>query len=333
MISRGRPKAGVELSENERSKLATMAAPTGLTDAPRSGAPRTITDAKVERVITLTLERKPAHATQWSTRSLAQRCGLAHDAVHRIWRAFGLKPRRQETFQLSNDPLIVERCAMSPGFILSHRRAPSWSASMRRARAKRWNARRLSCHSVPAGPNAPRTTTSGTARSRCLRPSMCRPARSAVVASLATPSITSSAPLKQIDQSVPAGLALHLVLDNYAAHQAPAVRRWPPRHPRFHRHFIPTHSSWLNQVERWFAKITNESIRRGSFRSVPHLRQTFLDHIAARSRAPKQFVCTASAELIRGKVPIYAANLPDGTPAGSDLPRQLVDFHDRSARM
>ena len=91
----------------------------GLTDAPRSGAPRTITDAKVERVVTLTLERKPTHATQWSTRSLAKRCGLTHDAVHRIWRAFGLKPHRQETFQLSTDPFFVEKVRDVVGLYLA----------------------------------------------------------------------------------------------------------------------------------------------------------------------------------------------------------------------
>jgi transposase len=108
--------------------------------------------------------------------------------------------------------------------------------------------------------------------------------------------------LKQIDASTPVGLDLHLVLDNYATHKAPAVARWLARHPRFHLHFIPTHSSWLNQVERWFAKITNEAIRRGSLRSVPHLRQTILDYIAAHNRRPAPFVWTASADLILGKV-------------------------------
>ena len=168
MISRGRPRQRLELSEDERSKLTTLAdrpksaqalalrarivlrcaaghsnttvareqrvtvqtvgkwrrrflclRVAGLTDAPRSGAPRTITDAKVERVVTLTLERKPAHATQWSTRSLAKRCGLTHDAVHRIWRAFGLKPHRQEAFQLSTDPFFVEKVRDIVGLYLN----------------------------------------------------------------------------------------------------------------------------------------------------------------------------------------------------------------------
>jgi len=102
--------------------------------------------------------------------------------------------------------------------------------------------------------------------------------------------------------ATPPKLALHLVLDNYATHKTPAVRRWLVRHPRFHLHFIPTHSSWLNQIERWFAKITTQAIRRGSFYSVPHLRQTIFDYIAANNRHPRPFLWTAPADLILGKV-------------------------------
>jgi len=108
--------------------------------------------------------------------------------------------------------------------------------------------------------------------------------------------------LRDINAATSADLDLHLVLDNYATHKTPAVRRWLARHPRFHLHFIPTHSSWLNQIERWFAKITNQAIRRGSFRSVQHLRQTIRLYIAANNQDPKPFVWTASASLILGKV-------------------------------
>ena len=108
--------------------------------------------------------------------------------------------------------------------------------------------------------------------------------------------------LKQIDESVPAGLDLHLVLDNYAAHKAPAVRRWLARHPRFHLHFIPTHSSWLNQVERWFAKITEQRLRRSAFHSVADSEKAIRQYLELNNQNPTPFVWTASADLILGKV-------------------------------
>ena len=351
MISRGRPKAEVELSEDERSKLTTLTARpksaqalaqrarivlrcaegvsntqvarelrvtvqtvgkwrrrflrlrlTGLTDAPRSGAPRTITDAKVERVVTLTLERKPAHATQWSTRSLAKRCGLTHDAVHRIWRAFGLKPHRQESFQPSTDPFFVEKVRDVVGLYLQ---PPEGALVLCVDEKSQCQALERSQPILPLGPGRAERATHDYFRHGTVSLFAALDVTTGEVIGRCQSRHTQRhfvSFLKQIDESMPAGLDLHLVLDNYAAHKAPAVRRWLARHPRFHLHFIPTHSSWLNQVERWFAKITNEAIRRGSFRSVPHLRQTILDYIAANNRAPKPFVWTASADLILGKV-------------------------------
>lgn len=351
MIQRGRPKTELELSEEERGKLATLAARpksaqalalrarivlrcaaglnntavareqrvtvqtvgkwrrrflrlrlAGLTDAPRSGAPRTISDAKVERVITMTLECKPAHATQWSTRSLAKRCGLTHDAVHRIWRAFGLKPHRQESFQLSTDPFFVEKVRDVVGLYLN---PPDGALVLCVDEKSQCQALERSQPILPLGPGRAERATHDYFRHGTVSLFAALDVKTGQVIGRCQSRHTQHhfvSFLKQIDESVPASVNLHLVLDNYAAHKAPAVRRWLARHPRFHLHFIPTHSSWLNQVERWFAKITNDAIRRGNFHSVPHLRQTILDYIAAHNRQPKPFVWTASADLILGKV-------------------------------
>ena len=282
----------------------------GLTDAPRTGAPRQITDTQVEHVLTTTLERKPAQATHWSTRSLAKHCGLTHDAVHRIWRAFGLQPHRQESYQLSTDPFFVEKVRDVVGLYLQ---PPQGALVLCVDEKSQCQALERSQPILPLGPGRPTRATHDYFRHGTVSLFAALDIKSGKVIGQCQARHTQHqfvGFLKQIDASVPAALALHLVLDNYAAHKAPAVRRWLARHPRFHLHFIPTHSSWLNQVERWFAKITTEAIRRGNFRSVPHLRQTILDYITANNREPTPFVWTASADLILSKVAHLCSELP-----------------------
>ena len=274
----------------------------GLDDRARSGAPRSISDAKIERVVTLTLESKPKHATHWSTRSMAKRCGLTHDAIHRIWKAFGLQPHREEKFQLSTDPFFIEKVRDVVGLYMN---PPNHALVLCVDEKSQCQALERSQPVLPLGPNRPERQTHDYFRHGTVSLFAALDVKTGQVIGQCASRHTHRQFLnflKQIDQATPAGKDLHLVLDNYATHKTPAVRRWLVRHPRFHLHFIPTHSSWLNQVERWFAKITNDAIRRGNFLSVAQLRQTILDYINAHNRDPQPFTWTASADMILGKV-------------------------------
>ena len=351
MIIRGRPKAELVLSNEERERLTALAARrksaqalalrarivlrcaeglsntavaktervtgatvgkwrarfvqqrlAGLDDNARSGAPRTLTDAHVERVITRTLESKPKHATHWSTRSMAKRCGLTHDAVHRIWKAFGLQPHREQICQLSTDPFFIDKVRDVVGLYLN---PPAQALVLCVDEKSQCQALERSQPLLPLRPSQPERHTHDYFRHGTVSLFAALDVQTGKIIGQCQARHTQRQFLdflKRIDAATPAELALHLVLDNYATHKTPAVRRWLVRHPRFHLHFIPTHSSWLNQVERWFAKITTEAIRRGSFRSVPHLRQTIMDYISANNRQPQPFSWTASADLILGKV-------------------------------
>jgi transposase len=351
MITRGRPKAELVLSDEERGRLTALAARrksaqalaqrarivlrcaeglsnravadvervntetvgkwrarfvarrlAGLDDAARSGAPRKITDAHVERVITRTLESKPKHATHWSTRSMAKRCGLTHDAVHRIWKAFGLQPHREQTCQLSTDPFFIDKVRDVVGLYLH---PPERALVLCVDEKSQCQALERSQPMLPLAPGRLERHTHDYFRHGTVSLFAALDVQTGKIIGHCQARHTQRQFvdfLKRIDSATPSDLALHLVLDNYATHKTPAVQRWLVRHPRFHLHFIPTHSSWLNQVERWFAKITTEAIRRASFRSVPHLRQTIMDYIAATNRDPQPFTWTASADLILGRV-------------------------------
>ena len=282
----------------------------GLDDAPRSGAPRTLTDAQIERVVTLTLERKPDHATHWSTRSLARKCGLTHDAVHRIWKAFSLQPHRQQTFQLSTDPFFVQKVRDVVGLYLH---PPDHALVLCVDEKSQCQALERSQPLLPLGPSRPERATHDYFRHGTVSLFAALDIKTGEVIGQCHSRHTQRQFLnflQCIQNTVPSEQAVHLVLDNYATHKTPAVKRWLARHPRFHLHFIPTHSSWLNQIERWFARITTELIRRGSFRSVPHLRQAMLDYIQAHNQQPKPFVWTAPADLILGKVAHSCSELP-----------------------
>lgn len=281
----------------------------GIFDLPRSGAPRTISDEQVAEVIRLTLETKPQNATHWSTRSMATRCGLSNESISRIWRTFGLQPHRTELFQLSTDPLFVEKVRDVVGLYVS---PPQNALVLCVDEKSQIQALERSQPVLPLSPHQPERHTSDYFRHGTL----------SLFAALdvATGEVFAKcqkrhrqqeflAFLKQLERTTPAHLDIHMVLDNYAAHKTPSVRRWIARHPRWHLHFIPTHSSWLNQVERFFAKITLEQIRRGSFRSVNQLRDCILDYIKLHNQNSKPFRWTASADLILGKVEYLCKSL------------------------
>jgi transposase len=276
----------------------------GLTDEPRPGPPRTITDARVEEVVTATLESKPTDATHWSTRGMARHTGLTQTAISRIWRAFGLKPHRADTFKLSADPYFVEKVRDVVGLYLD----PPDRAVVLSVDEK--SGTQALDRTQPVLPLTPGQAERGT--HDCVRHGT-----TSLFAALdvATGKVIGTCQrrhrhqefvkfLADIDAAVPAedGVTVHLVMDNYATHKTPAVRRWLARHPRFVVHFTPTSASWLNQVERFFAEITEKRIRRGVFRSVQELEQAIEAYLAEHNRNPKPFKWTATADLILRRV-------------------------------
>ena len=275
-----------------------------LGDAPRSGQPRKLTDARVEAVITRTLETRPKNATHWSTRTMAAASGLNQNAIVRIWRAFGLKPHLQENFKFSTDAFFVEKVRDIVGLYLN---PPEQTRAVVLCVDEKSQVQALD-RSQPVLPMRP-----GQAERRTH--DYYRHGTTSLFAALdiATGEVIGHCQkrhrqqefvrfLDRIERTVPGGLEVHLVLDNYATHKTPKVAAWFKKHPRYHLHFTPTSSSWLNQVERWFAKITQQRIRRGVFKSVDELIRAIDDYIAANNRAPKPFVWTATAELILDRV-------------------------------
>jgi transposase len=276
----------------------------GLVDDPRPGAPRTVTDAEVERVVTRTLEIKPAAATHWSTRGMAKATGMSQSAISRIWRAFGLKPHRADTFKLSTDPYFVEKVRDVVGLYL----APPEKAIVLSVDEK--SQVQALDRTQPLLPMTPGQAERGTH-------DYVRHGTTSLFAALnvASGQVIGKCHrrhrhqefvkfLDHLDATLTKepGVSIHIVLDNYATHKTPAVKRWFLRHPDYHLHFIPTSSSWLNQVERFFAEITEKRIRRGVFRSVPALEQAIADYLAAHNADPKPFAWVADADSILDRI-------------------------------
>jgi transposase len=283
----------------------------GLADEPRPGAPRTITDEKVEAAVTRTLESRPANATHWSTRSLARDLGLSQTAVSRIWRAFGLKPHRRSSFKLSTDPFFVEKVRDIVGLYVA---PPDRAIVLCVDEKSQVQALDRTQPIQPLLPGRPETASHDYVRH----------GTTSLFAALevATGRVIGTCHrrhrhqeflnfLDHLDATLARepGTAVHVVMDNYGTHKHPRVRGWFVRHPAFVPHFTPTSSSWLNQVERFFAQITERRIRRGSFRSVAELEQAIEGYLRAHNRNPRPFVWTKSADLILGKVRKLAERL------------------------
>src|SRR6266850_2497988 len=368
----------------------------GIFDLPRSGAPRKISDEKIAEVVRLTLETKPKQATHWSTRSLALRCGLSNERIHRIWKTFGLQPHRSETFQLSTDPLFVEKvCKWRRRFArhgLVGLRDDSRAGRPARVSATVLNTvltkvtqplkgrARWSCRSMAKQAGISKSWVQQLWYRNDLKPHQTRtfklsndqqfeqkfwdivglylsPPQQAVVLCCDEKSqcqaLERSQPglplgqgqvatrthdyyrhgtltlfaaldylegkvlahstqrhrhqewiqfLRTIDQEVPSELEVHLILDNYATHKTPQVRRWLKRHPRFHLHFTPTSSSWLNLVERFFRDLSQDVVLPGSFGSVQELKEAIFGYLDERNLAPKRYVWKAKGEEILAKI-------------------------------
>jgi len=278
-----------------------------LWDEPRPGAPRQIGDEKVQQVIELTLQTKPNAATHWSTRLMAQKLGLSQSAVSRIWRAFGLKPHRHETFQISTDPFFIEKVRDIVGLYLS---PPANALVLCVDEKSQIQALNRTQPVLPMRPGQVERRT----------PEYQRNGTTSLFAALdvATGNVIGQcfrrhraaefkSFLDQVDSVVPAGLEVHLILDNYSTHKTAAVKRWLQRHSRYHLHFTPTHSSWINQVERWFALLTQRQIKRGSHHTVRDLEAAIEQFIAAHNENPKPFVWTKNADQILENLRWFAA--------------------------
>jgi transposase len=270
----------------------------GLLDEPRPGAPRKISDKTVERIVTMTLESTPSDATHWSTRDLAKRIGVSQSTVSRVWRAFNLQPHRVKTFRLSNDPLFVEKVRDIVGLYLN---PPDHAVVLCVDEKSQIQALERTQPLLPMRPGQPErrthdylrhgTTTlfaaldvaTGEVLGECYRKHRNQEFRRF---------------LRRIDEEVPADLDIHLVVDNYATHKTPAVQRWLAKRPRFHVHYTPTYSSWLNLVERWFALISERQIKRASHRSTRELERDIRAFLRHTNEHPKPFIWTKSADQI-----------------------------------
>jgi transposase len=282
----------------------------GLSDDPRPGAPRKITDDKVEAVIVKTLEETPVDATHWSTRSMAQKVGLSPSSVGRIWRAFGLQPHRYETFKLSTDPLFIEKLRDVVGLYLD---PPERAVVFCVDEKSQIQALNRSQPILPVLPGVPERRSHDYKRNGTTSLfAALDMATGKVIGSLHRRhrSVEFKKFLARLDTEVPDDLDVHLICDNYATHKTPAVKRWLERHPRFHLHFVPTSSSWLNMVERLFAELTNKKIRRGSHRSVPELERDIRNWIDTWNENPRPYVWVKTADEILKSIARYLERLP-----------------------
>jgi transposase len=278
----------------------------GLMDEPRPGAPRQVTDTQIEDVIVRTLESTPRGATHWSTRDMARATGLSAMTISRIWRAFGLQPHRSETFKLSADPLLIDKVRDIVGLYLhppAHavvfcvdvkpqiqaldRTAPLLPLQPGQVERRTHDYQRHGTTSLYAALN----TTTGEVTGRTFSRQRAHELRTF---------------LNQIDANVPAGLDVHIILDNASAHKSALIRSWLARHRRFHFHFTPTYSSWLNLVERWFAALTTKQLRRGVHRSVRELTATIQEFIDVHNETGKPYVWVKTADEILASIARFA---------------------------
>jgi transposase len=281
----------------------------GLSDHPRSGPPRTITDDKIEEILVATLETVPSGATHWSTRRMAAQTGWSRDSISRIWRAYGLKPHRSESFQLSTDPDFIAKVHDVVGLYMNPPDNAVVLSVDEKSQVQALN------RTQPILPFKPAQLERRTAEYQ-------RNGTTSLFAALnvATGQVIGECHrrhrstefvkfLKTIDRSVPPELDIHVILDNYGTHKAPPVKAFLLRHPRFHLHFIPTHSSWLNQVEALFAALTNQQLRRASHHSVRELERAIHEFLDARNADPRPFKWTRSAEAILDSLARFCRDL------------------------
>ena len=274
----------------------------GLLDQPRSGRPRMIDDADVERVIALTLEATPKDATHWSTRSMARRSGLSHNTVSRIWRAFALQPHRTETFKLSADPLFIEKVRDIVGLYLN---PPDRALALCVDEKSQIQALDRTRPLLPLRPGQAERRTHDYVRHGTTSLFAALDARTGQVIGQCHRrhrALEFRKFLDAIESEVPAELDVHLIADDYATHKTALIRNWFARRPRFHIHFTPTSASWLNLVERWLGLLTEKQLRRGVHQSSAELEAAIYRYLDVTNEDPKPFVWTKTADQILASV-------------------------------
>jgi len=284
----------------------------GLLDEPRPGRPRQIDDARIEELIVRTLETAPPDGgTHWSTRQMAAKTGLSQTSVSRIWRAFGLQPHRLEHWKLSKDPLFVEKVRDIVGLYLD---PPERAIVLCVDEKSQIQALDRSAPILPVLPGCPARAPHDYVRHGTSNLFAALDAASGeVIGSLHARhrAVEFRRFLARLEREVPAELEVHLILDNYATHKTPAVRRWLAAHPRFVLHFTPTGASWLNLVERWFAELTARKLRRGAHRSVRALNADIRDWLAHWNEDPRPYVWTKSSDEILETLACYCNRISD----------------------
>jgi transposase len=268
----------------------------GLVDDPRPGRPATVTAEQVEDVVVATLESTPANATHWSRSKMAERTGLSKSTIGRVWKAFGLKPHRTDGFELSNDPLFVEKVYDIVGLYLD---PPECAVVLSVDEKSQVQALSRSQPAFPMMPGMPEKRTHDYFRhgTTSLFAAMNVEDGTVIASTHRRHRATEFKKfLAKIDQNVPEHLDIHVVCDNYATHKHPTVKTWLEKHPRFHMHFTPTYSSWINQVERLFAEVTRDLLQRSDHRSVQALEKDLRAWITAWNENPKPFIWTKTAD-------------------------------------
>ena len=278
----------------------------GLYDEPRPGAPRKISDDKIEEVVTKTLESTPRGRTHWSTRSMAKHIGLSHSTIGRVWRAFGLQPHRSESFRLSQDPQLVEKVRDIVGLYMNR---PDNAVVLCVDEKSQIQALERAQPVLPMSLGQPERRSHDYVRHGTTDLFAALDVATGEVLGKCYPkhrALEFKKFLVEIDLAVPSELNVHVVLDNLATHKTPAIKRWLSKRPRFHLHFTPTHASWMNMVERFFGLLTEHALRRGSHSSVSQLRTAIHDYLDAHNDESKPFTWTKSADQVLESIARFA---------------------------
>jgi len=282
----------------------------GLVDEPRPGGPRRITDEQVEEVLVKTLEETPPGATHWSTRSMAAAVGLSQTAISQIWRAFDLKPHRVEEFKVSPDPQFIDKVRDVVGLYLN---PPEAAVVLCVDEKTQVQALGRTAPILPMMPGTPQRRTHDYRRGGTTNLYAALDAASGKVITAMTARHRAEEFrnfLNRIDAEVPAGLDVHIVLDNVSTHKTPAIRRWLLAHPRFSFHFTPTYSSWMNLVERWFSELATKHLHRGAHTSLADLEDSIDAWTDHWNENPKPFTWHKTADEILDTLAAYLKRIP-----------------------
>jgi transposase len=285
-----------------RERFATRGVKGIIQDATRPGRRKAISPEQIKRVVEATMHTTPPDATHWSVRSMAKAQGLSRMTVQRIWKQHRLQPHRVETFKFSNDKQFVEKLRDVVGLYLN---PPEHALVLSVDEKSQIQALDRTQPLLPLRPGLPARQTHDYKRHGTTTLFAALSMLDGKVIGQCMPRHRSKEFvqfLKTIDAQTPPGLDLHLIVDNYSTHKSPEVKRWLKKHPRFHLHFVPTSSSWLNMVERWFGEITRKRIRRGTFKSVPQLIAAITEYLKHHNFAPTKFVWTKDADMILAKI-------------------------------